>query len=393
MTVSATREIELPLFHLGKYRAQDGTDVVFTTDMLRAMERNTNLAIRAGKFQPPIGYDHPAAKDTNAHGFIKAVRYDNGKLIAKLAGTSEQLRKDAASFRRLTYSPEFHPKFSFVHDGKPVELGPTVVGLAMLGAQRGAIKNSQMVPLSEVQFGENVDGVEALLLRQDLREMGYVGEYEVDGKMFGEVENDVRRFAETETETTMTDAEIKALVDGAVKTATAPLVAQIATQEQTIKSFSERSANETEVKEFCEKVQKNPRLTVLGVDRLKAILTHEAVVKNPDLNTNIRAFVEGISPAVMPKGVAGADKGKGKETPDDDEPDEPEALAKIRIRHFGERSDPKHEALLDAAVIAFGEFKPEAFKGIENNPDAQLQRVATYVRRRDLGDADANADA
>lgn len=388
MPTDATRAIELPIFHLGTYTAQDGTSVTFTPELLRQMERNTKLAIRMGKFQPPVGYDHPAA-NSDSHGLISDVRYENGKLIGTLGGISDKLRDDAKNFRRLTYSPEFRNDFEFVHDGKPVKLpGPTCIGLAMLGAQRGAIKNSAMVPLSEVQFGEGVSEVESLLLRQDLRDMGYVGEYAVDGKMFGEVENDISRFAEKETETTMTDAEIQALANkaaaDAAAAATAPLLAKIAEQDRTIKSFSETSARASDVKSFCEKVSpdKNPRFTELGVARLVKILNHPAVAADPALDADIRAFAETISPATI---TLGESKGGKKKDGAEGDTEEPEALARLRVKHFANRTDPQNEQIVTAAITAFSEYRPEAFKGIENNPAAQDERVIAYVRQRDMG--------
>lgn len=361
--------VELPIFHLGTYTAQNGTPVTFTQELLRQMERNTNLVIRTSKFQPPVGYDHPAARDTSAHGFISGVRYDNGKLIATLDGTSEQLRADAKNFKRLTYSPEFHDDFSFVHEGKPVKVGPTVIGLAMLGAQRGAIKNSAMVPLSEVAFGENVSDVEALLLREDLRAMGYVGEYVADGKFFGEVENDTSRFFE-EQENAMTADELKAIndtINAGIKAAVEPLNAKIESQGATIKQFGEEAKTRAKVTELVETIGTEKKLSKISRTRL------EEALMTPTTDT-VRAFAESISPVVLPGTAKKDDDTKG-------ETDEPAALAAVRPKHF---SDPnEHGDVLEAGLIAFGEFKPEAFKGIESNPSEQLAKLRGYITTRD----------
>lgn len=383
--------VELPIFHLGTYRSASGTPVTFTPELLRQLERNTNFAI-SQKFQPPVGYDHPAARDTNAHGRIASVRVEGGKLIATLDGTSEKLRDDAKNFRRLTYSPEFHDDFEIVSDGQRVKIGPTVVGLAMLGSQRGAIKNTAMIPLSEVPFGEAVAAVDALILRSELRSLGYLGEYEVDGKFFAEVENDERRFSEHE-EQTMTPEEklemqnaIKAGIDSGIAAAIAPAVAAaVKPLQDQIKSFSETAKREGEVHTFCETIKTTKKsLNQLSLDRLeKNILLHDDMT--PALDKEIRAFVEGLSAVILPGGTANDDKG-GDEGNGDESPE----LAKVRQRHFNEIDKAENQAIVFAAKTAYFSEHPAALKGIEENPQAQTERVLAYVIQRDTGSAATN---
>jgi hypothetical protein len=382
--------VELPIFHLGTYRSQNGTPVTFTPELLAQLARNTNFVIAQKALQPPVGYDHPAARDTDAHGHIASVRVDGGKLIATLDGTSAKLRDDAKNFRRLTYSPEFNTDFEFVHEGKPVKIGPTVIGLAMLGAQRGAIKNTAMVPLSEVPFGEGVDAVSSMMLRSELRSLGYIGEYEVEGKFFAEVENDSRRFSERQ-EQTMTDAEIQAAIAAGVKAnidaAIAPAVAAaVKPLQDQIKSFSETSKREADVHSFCETIASTKKsLNKLSLDRLRTkILLHPDMT--PALDAEVRAFVEGLSAVVLPGGVIGKKKNAGADDPEDEgdaDPDEPKDLAAVRPKHFANIEDPQAQQVVNAAMTAFAEFKPEAVKGIEGNPSAIMNKVRAYVIARD----------
>lgn len=378
--------VELPIFHLGTYRDSSGTPVTFTPALLHQLAKNTNLAIKHN-FQPPVGYDHPAARG-GAHGRISSVRVENDKkLIAVLDTTSEQLRDDAANFRRLTYSPEFN-SFEFVHEGESIKLGPTVLGLSMLGALRGAIKNTDMVPLSQVNFGEGVDPADAFMLRQELRSLGYLGEYEVDGKFFAEVENDERRFSAHE-ENTMTDAEIKQLIADGIKAGVeasvgAAVTAAVKPLQEQIKSFSETSKRQTEVRAFCETVRTEKKsLNKLSLDRAELIMLHPDMT--PALDKEFRAFVEGLSAVILPGGRAG--KAEGDEGGDDeDEAQEPKVLASVRPKHFSDLS--KNDAMLSQATDELQKIKPKLFS--EAKATTSVQRLAVtkqYVIERE---AEAN---
>lgn len=380
--------VELPIFHLGTYRDSSGVPVTFTPALLHQLAKNTKLAIKHN-FQPPIGYDHPAARDNGAHGRISDVRVEQDKwLIATLDTTSEQLKDDAKNFRRLTYSPEFN-NFEFVHEGETVKLGPTVIGLSMLGAQRGAIKNTDMVPLSKVNFGEGVDSADAFIMRSELRSLGYLGEYDVDGKFFAEVENDERRFSAHE-ENTMTDAEIKQLIADGIKAGVdasvgAAVTAAVKPLQDQIKSFSETSKRQSEVRAFCESVRTEKKsLNKLSLDRAEVILLHEDMT--PALDKEFRAFVEGLSAVILPGGVAGKKTDGADGDEGGDEIDEPKTLASVRPKHFSDLS--KNDAMLSQATDELQKIKPKLFS--EAKATTSVQRLAVLKQHIIEREAEAN---
>jgi hypothetical protein len=45
----------------------------------------------------------------------------------------------------------------------------------------------------------------------------------------------------------------------------------------------------------------------------------------------------------------------------------------------------ENEAAVMASLAPFAKFKPEAFKGIEKDTQAQCKVVHRYIRERDLG--------
>lgn len=196
----------------------------------------------------------------------------------------------------------------------------------------------------------------------------------------------------------MTDAEIQALVTNTVNSATAPLKVEnealktkLAAQEtsfnERIQSFSESSVRKGDVKNFCEAVQKpngkqNPRLTGPNVARLEKILLNPSVVKDKELDSDIRAFVEGIPPILVERG-GGDGNGKGdSEGNGGGDKEEPKALADVRPKHFSDIR--KFGEQITASVAAYFSEHPEQLKGIENNPAAQVAVVSDYVTKRDL---------
>ena len=340
--------------------------MTFTPELLRQMERNSNFVARAGILQAPVKYDHPAfgAPDKENHG--KLVRYEvrNNSLFTAGTNWSERLQADKAREARLAYSPEFVAEFSYPDpiSGKMVTLGPTVVGLAILGGDRPAIKN--LKPLAQFEFGENVGPADEFLMREELRAAGMVSEY-VDGQhYFGEVENDARRFfSESQKEHTMTDQEIKDAIAAGVKAGVAAelntaVAAAVAPLQQQIKSFSETSKREGVVRAFCEAVKTTkPSLNTLSLGRLEKILLHSDMTD--PLAEEVKAFVESLSAVIVPAG-----RGKGKEADVDvDEEqqnfEEPPNLARIRPSHFADRS--KNETLLAAAITDLEKAKPKLF--------------------------------
>ncbi len=388
------KEIEFPLFYRGLEYDSEGKPVIFTDDDLRMAEKNGNFVIQSGILYPPVKYDHPAfgAPDKDNHGRTVRYTYRDGALYQTVTNWSDRIVADKKREAKIAYSGEMRTTpFSYfdpISKSRKTLKGPVPVGLAILGDVRPAIKN--LKPFTSFEFSESVSPADAWETRESLRKSGLVAEdcsatqhdSETTVHFFGEVENDASRFFEEQKEQTMTDAEIQALVasttKAAVEAATAPLNAKIKEQDDKISSFSETSARAADVKTFCESVQADkPRLTKLGLGHLSTILNHPAVAKAADLDKEIRAFVEGLSPIVLPgarKEGDDTDKGGGAD-------DEPEPLAKARPKHFSDIT--ANQDIVDGAIAAFGEYKPDAFKGIENNPAAQLQKVRSYVISRD----------
>lgn len=383
--------IEFPLFHVGQFTAQDGTPAPITEALLRQIEKNTNFILKSRILQAPIGYDHPA-KNSDAHGTLVGARYHNGVLYAQGDNWSDTLVADVKASKRLAYSGEYAPDFTYPAgdgSGKMVKVGPALVGMAILGSTRPAIKN--LKPLSEFGFAEGVSAADEYETREELRSAGMLSEYCEDARFFAEVENDARRFfsEQKEQESTMTDAEIQAAIAAGVKAnldtaVTAAVSAAVKPLQDQIKSFSETAKREADVHSFCEKVSKTrPQLSnPLTLERLeKKILLHPDMT--PSLDAEIRAFCEGLSAVVLPGGVAGPGQGENDDTPTD----EPKALAAVRPKHFADIDNPASQAVIDAAVTAFAEFKPDAFKGIEQNEAAQFAKVREYVINRDTATA------
>lgn len=391
-----TRELWLPLFPVGEYRANNGQWSKLEAAKLREMERNTRFLIRSGNLaKPPVGYQHPASSG-EARGHIGDVKFENGVLHARI--DQPKFIDDVKKGLRLEYSGEFAEEVDFVEHGVAKKCGPAVVGVAILGDQRPAIKNAQRRTLSDLVFGEGVTPVEAFEIKEELRKSGVVSHtYDAEGHYcFSEIAFDASVFAEENT--TMTDAEIQALVTNTVNSATAPLKVEnealktkLAAQEtsfnERIQSFSESSVRKGDVKNFCEAVQKpngkqNPRLTGPNVARLEKILLNPSVVKDKELDSDIRAFVEGIPPILVERG-GGDGNGKGdSEGNGGGDKEEPKALADVRPKHFSDIR--KFGEQITASVAAYFSEHPEQLKGIENNPAAQVAVVSDYVTKRDL---------
>lgn len=378
------KEIEFPLFHLGTYTSQDGSKVTFTEELLQQLERNTNLVLQHKAMQAPVAYDHPATGSA-AHGVLTGARYANGVLHVKGTKWSDELVKDAKSFKRLTYSGEYQPKFSFVQDGKPIEVGPTVVGVAMLGAKRAAIKNPAMKPLSAFEFGEGVDALHAWIVRQELGAAGLVAA-DYDGKLFfGEVENDARRFMfeEEKKEHQMTDAEITALVTGQVaplKVELEAAKATIAKQDETIKNFGESTTRAADAKAYVGKLVDEKPLGKLATERLEDILADPTVPTA--VVTKIKAFAEAL-PATVVGGGRAKKNANAATDPDDDDTDEPKALAAVKPKHFADID--ANESIIDAGIVALSEHEPK-LKLDTKKPDEQIKALRAYVTKRDIGD-------
>lgn len=153
------------------------------------------------------------------------------------------------------------------------------------------------------------------------------------------------------------DAQLKAVED---KTAS------------TIKAMSETEAAKQKTLGKVALIVTEKKLSKISAAKL------EEAALNPTVET-VLAFGETLSAIVLP-GRAKVDDSSSRAK--DDDGDEPEALAKLRPKHF---SDPlEHGDVLEAGLLAFGEFKPDAFKGIEENPAAQLDRLRSYVTARDV---------
>lgn len=378
-TVPLNKVIEFPLFHLGTFTSQNGTPVPFTESLLKQIEKNTNFILKSKVLQAPIGYDHPSQK-SDAHGTLVGLRYDKGVLYGQGDNWSDTLVADAKAKRRLAYSGELAPNFSFPDGaGKMVDVGPAVVGMAILGASRPAIKN--LKPLSEFEFAEGTAPADAYLIREELRSAGLVSQH-VDGQhYFGEIENDERRFfseERQEQESTMTDAEIKAAIAEGIKSGVSTAVAEaVAPLKAEIKNFSEESKRISKADELVTKLSKEKPIGKIALDAYRVALLEPT-------EANVQAFAEKLPAFIAPGGRAGApNKGAEGGEGGEGDADEPKALAKIRPKHFAEIDNPASQAIIDEALIAFSEFKPDAFKGVEQNPGAQIDRLRTYVTTRD----------
>lgn len=392
------------MWHRGWATATNGKKVFFTPELLREMERNSNFVVQAGILQPPVRYDHPAfgAPDKENHG--KLVRYEvrGNSLFAAGTNWSERLQEDKAREAVLAYSGEFVDELEYPDPktGTMRKLGPTVVGMAILGDTRPSMKN--LMPLSKFEFsdesGAEVDPIDQHITRTELQKSGLLSDY-VDGThFFGEVVNDASRFFSEEKpkEQTMTDAEIQALVasasktaaDAAVAAAVAPLQAKITEQatqiaaqktafDTQINAMSEASKRKTEAHAFCEKVFENKVTNVLFRERAEDILA-DASFSESQL-VKVRGLIE-AAPAGMVE--AGRKGGNGNDKITTEEPD---ALADLKVKHFSDID--AHEAKIHAGIVAFGEFKPDAFKGVEKNTAAQIEIVRKHVVARDSASA------
>lgn len=373
--VTLRKTIEFPLFHVGQFTSQDGSQVPITDALLRQIEKNTNFILKSKVLQAPIGYDHPA-KDSHAHGTLVGTRYHGGVLYAQGTDWSDALVADVKASKRLAYSGELHPKFSYPAgdgSGKMIEVGPAVVGLAILGSQRPAIKN--LKPLSEFEFAEGTAPADAFETREELRSAGLVSQH-VDGhQFFGEVENDARRFfSEEKDDDTMDEKEFQRRIDEQEKKWSERFDTFKADAEKKIQSFSEESKRAAEIDEYCSTVGKEKPMGVIALGNLRKALTAPTV-------ENIKAFAESLPAFIAPGGMAGKKNADG--TPaDEEEAPEPKSLASVRVKHFADRS--KNETLLAQAVADLEKIQPKLFS--EAKATTLEQRIAVtkqYVVERE----------
>ncbi len=381
--------LEIPTFTYGKYRALDGTEVEFTDDLMRTLEKNTNFAIAAGALTPPVGYDEIDEngkykhRSTDAHAHVTGVKFRNGVVHLALSKPSETFRNDVREGRRLRYSGEFHPDFRYTDkSGKEVRVGPTVVGLAALGRFRPALKNPSLVPLSELHFSESLSAADAWSTREELRNSGFVAQTFADGQYaFSEIEIDPNVFGEPK-EQHMTDAEINAAIAAGIKAAMAPVEAKNAELEGQLKKFSETAKLETAAKQFCETFAGDRKQQ--GQVLPKGFMDQGALMlSDPSYNDGQREAIKTLirlAPAAMVRAGRGDETPTGENVPTD----EPKALSELRPKHFANMDDPANQAKVDAAIVAFAEFRPDAFKDLKDNPVAQLRVVQQYITARDV---------
>jgi hypothetical protein len=388
-----TVTLEIPTFTYGKYRALDGTEVEFTDDLMRTLEKNTNFAIAAGALTPPVGYDEIDEngkykhRSTEAHAHVTGVKFRNGVVHLALSKPSETFRNDVREGRRLRYSGEFHPDFRYTDkSGKEVRVGPTVVGLAALGRFRPALKNPSLVPLSELPFSESLSAADAWSTREELRNSGFVAQTFADGQYaFSEIEIDPNLFGEPKEQhmpmTAEEKAELAALMKTTADAATAPLLTKIAEQDAQIKKFSETSQLKTEAHAFCETFASDRKAQGVVLPKL-FIQQGEKMLSDPSYTPAQRADIQTLmqqAPAAMVRGGRGDDDKGGSNA----NPDEPKALSELRPKHFATREDPASQQKIVDGLVAFSEFKPDAFKGIDGDPVAQTAKLHAYITTRD----------
>ncbi len=381
--------IEFPLFHVGQFTSSDGTPVPMTEALLRQIEKNTNFVLRSKVLQAPIGYDHPAAS-SDAHGTLVGTRYANGVLYAQGDNWSDRLVDDVKAMKRLAYSGELAPKFTYPDGtGKMIDVGPAVVGLAILGASRPAIKN--LKPLSEFGFAEGTGAADEFITREELRNTGHVSEHSDGTKFFGEVENDARRFfseSHTEEQTTMTDAEkleMQNAINAAVAAAVAPVKQANDALTEQLRTFSEDGVRKAEAHQFCEQLKADKKyMPEIPLGMLNDILA-DPTIPVPG-KTKIKAFAAALPSFIAPGGVAGERKKKqaeGEGGEGSGEAEEPKELAAVRPKHFAEIDDAKSQQIVFAAKEAYFSEHPDELKGIENDPLAQIRKLESYVTKRD----------
>lgn len=381
------KTIRIPVYTYGKYRAQDGTVEEFTDELMRQLTKNTNYVISRKAFIPTVGYDHPVYgnRNTDAHGHIKAAVYENGVLSLDVLPIPDRTGKswlieDRKAGRRPHVSGEHKRDFSFVDErGRTEVVGPTILGLAALGADRPAIKNPLTTPTMDLQFAESVSAADAYAAREALRKGGVVSQTFEEGVLvFSEIQlsQDVDETPKEQPMTAEEKAEFQRMLDAQAATLKAGFDAQLAAAEaktaSTIKAMSEGEAERAKLKGKIDVVVKEKKLGLIPAQKF------EEAVLNPTA-ANVLAFGEVLSAVVLPGRSVDAGDGGDKKG------DEPKALATLKPRHFSDVS--ANESMIDAGLIAFGEFKPDAFKGVESNQAAQLERLRHYVTQRDHGDA------
>lgn len=390
-------ELLVPHFTYGTYQSADGTPVKFDDALMRQIDRNTNFAVRAKILSPPLTYDaidedgrylHNSAKSTDAHGTVTRAVYENGVLKFGLAPSSTLLN-DIRDLKRLRVSGVVDMKYWYNDaSGKRVELGPTLIATTALGAKRPAMRNEKIVPLQDLVFSEDTTPVDAFYAREELRKSGFVAQTLADGNYaFSEIDVDPHAFGEpSRQEQGMTDEQIQAAIASGIKAVTAPLEAKLAEQAaqnlkltEQVRSFSETSKREGEAHAFCEKFRaaraKTAPLNQLSMERLEDLLSDPEMT--PGTITKLKAFAESLPGAY----VAAPPKDDDEDTGKGGDKTEPKALAALRPKHFSDLN--VYGEVLEAGLNAFSEFQPDAFKGIENNPEAQLDKLRRYVTARD----------
>lgn len=398
---ATTKEIEIPLFSLGTYTPMDGEPVTFDENFLRTLEKNTNYVIAAKALQPPVGYDHPAhnVKDTDAHGHIVRTTYRNGVLFGYLANPSKKLAEDARERRRLAYSPEFHPNFKFTDAGREIPVGPTVVGLAMLGKIRPAMKNPAHVPVAELGFSENVSAADAFMAREELRKAGLVAQTFDEGVyVFSEVDVNPRMFSEpARQEHDMDEKDFERKMEERERKLREEFESK---QQEQARQFSEKltalqsdGARKAEVAKFFEEVTaEKPRVGKRSKEHFMAALNHPVVAANADLDRLIRSGIEALPAAIVAGGRA-PENARGFSESDGDPEDPPPSgdenpLDAVTLKHLDHISAPatrrgekSNAQVVEEALVAFQEKEPGRVKGLSKL--AQLTELRKYVKHRD----------
>lgn len=397
-----TTKLKVPTFAHGTYPSADGTPVKFDDALMRKLERNTNFLIANKILTPPVEYDWiddagkyhhggmsaiSANERTDAHGAIERVTYEDGVVHLHYANVSDKLAGDIKAGKRIRSSGVFVPNYWYNDAlGKKVEIGPAVVGTAVLGSQRPAMRNPKIVPLSELQFGEEVSVDDALHLREQLRASGLVAQtFDEDRYCFSEIEIDPKIFGEPKEEQhmPMTDAEkaeFQNMINSAVNTATAPLIAKNKELEQQVQKFSETAKIETEAKAFCETLVADRKQVGAALPAL--FVQHgQKMLCDPEFSDAQREAIRKLmqlAPSALVQG------GKGGENQGDEiQTDEPKALSELRPKHFATREDPTSQQKIVDGLAAFSEFRPGAFNGIEGDPAAQTAKLHAYITTRD----------
>ncbi|MGH9942946.1 MAG: hypothetical protein ACRD9R_11385 [Pyrinomonadaceae bacterium] len=237
------------IFQPGRHLDSKGRVHELGADFVELVAANFNTLLH----EPPATIGHPE-EDAPAYGWVSELRVsDTGKLEALFCDTDEQ-------FESMVREGKFKKRSSAFYLDESVAPGghaPALRHVAFLGAQPPAVKG-----LKNIHFGEN----EALIFADITFSEGEISMEEKDvekvaGSLWDKLKSHLTGGKENKPEqVSFSEADVRQMVNEAVKTATASFTETIGKQEKIIQRLEGQVQNQSsratraDIVAFCERL-------------------------------------------------------------------------------------------------------------------------------------------